>query len=111
MIETFYRTDSPARGKSDCYKLVLTSRASSGRKAYDFMLERGQWNDDHQRFVFTIESARTGESLSHDEATSLYEDLKRRLAQKGFVHAFRPDCVRKGPQNYRCYANEQVLTA
>jgi hypothetical protein len=111
MIETFYKTETPVRGSSECFVLVLTSRASSGRKAYDFMLERGQWNDEHQRFVYVIESASTGESLSHEQATSLYENAKRRLAQQGFVHAFRPDCVRKGPQNYRCYADEQVLTA
>ncbi|MDR3742064.1 MAG: hypothetical protein P4L40_23845 [Terracidiphilus sp.] len=112
MIETIYSTDSPVRGESECYVLVLTSRASSGRKSYAFMLEHGQWNDEHERFVFTVESVGTGDVLSHQEATSLYEDAKRRLAQSGFVHSFRPDCVRKGPQNYRRYAaTEEVLTA
>lgn len=111
MIETLYKTDAPVRGVSECYVLVLTSRASSRHKVYAFMQEHGQWNDEHQRFIYTVDSIGTAETLSSQEANAFYEEAKRKLAQAGFIHAFRPDCVRKGPQNYRRYIAEETVPA
>ncbi len=111
MIETLYKTETPVRGESECYVLVLTSRASTGRKIYAFMQQHGQWDDTYQRFVYTIESIGASDTLSHQEGQALYEEAKRKLARNGFVHAFQPDCVRKGPQNYRCYAAEEAVLA
>jgi hypothetical protein len=51
MIETVYKTPTPEKGKSECYVLVLTSRAASGGSVYAFMEEHGQWNDDLQRLL------------------------------------------------------------
>jgi hypothetical protein len=52
MIETFYRTQTPEKGKSECYVLVLTSRAASNGKVYAFMEEHGRWSDDLQQFIY-----------------------------------------------------------
>ncbi len=98
MIETFYQTDQPVKGVSECYVLVLTSRASSGRKVYAFMQEHGQWNDQHGRFIYEVDTIGTGETLSHQEALALYHEAKRELAERGFVHAFLPDDKRKAPR-------------
>lgn len=111
MIETFYRTESPTRGQSECYVLVLTSRAASGRKVYAFMQEHGQWNDEQQRFVHTVQSIGTSDSLTFAEGQALYEQARHQLATAGFVHAFRPDFVRKGPQNYQRYHAEALALA
>lgn len=111
MIETVYKTDSPVREVSECYVLVLTSRAASGRKVYAFMQEHGQWNDELQRFVYTIDSIGASDTLSHQEGLALYEEARRKLAQAGFVHAFRPNCIRKGPQTYERYAAAEAVPA
>lgn len=111
MIETLYKTESPVRGVSECYVLVLTSRASSGRKVYAFMQEHGQWNDELQSFVSSVDTIGESDTLSHQEGLALYEDAKQKLARAGFVHAFRPDCVRKGPQNYQLYTIEEAVPA
>ena len=95
MIETIYQTDQPVKGLTECYVLVLTSRASSGRKVYAFMQEHGQWNDQHGRFIYEVDAIGAGESLGHQEALELYHEAKRKLAQRGFVHSFLPEDKRK----------------
>lgn len=95
MIETLYRTPSPEKGKSECYVLVLTSRAATGGKIYAFMEEHGRWNDDFQRFVYEVSSINTDEQLTFQQASSLYEASKRNLAEMGFLYSFSID--RKQP--------------
>lgn len=109
MIETLYQTDQPVKGVSECYVLVLTSRASSGRKVYAFMQEHGQWNESHGRFICEVDAIGTGEALSHQEALALYEEAKRNLASRGFVHSFLPEDKRKAPRtDHRSPALETV---
>jgi hypothetical protein len=97
MIETIYRTQTPEKGKSECYVLVLTSRVASGGKVYAFMEEHGQWNDDLQRFTYNVRSINTEEQLSYEHAVRIYETARRNLAGKGFVHCFAANGVRKEP--------------
>ncbi len=97
MIETLYRTPSPEKGKSECYVLVLTSRAATGGKVYAFMEEHGQWNDELQRFVYKVKSINTDERLTFQQARSLYESSKRDLANEGFLHSFSLGGQRKEP--------------
>lgn len=103
MIETFYRTQTPEKGKSECYVLVLTSRAASNGKVYAFMEERGRWSDDLQQFIYQVNSINTEEQLTYQHARGMYENAKDHLVRKGFVHCFGPDGLHK-----EC-APEQVL--
>lgn len=111
MIETLYKTETPVRGESECYVLVLTSRASTGRKIYAFMQEHGQWDETLESFAYKVDSIGASDTLTRDEGLALYEEAKHRLSSKGFVHAFQPDFVRNGPQNYRYYAAEEAVPA
>jgi len=88
MIETLYKTPTPEKGKSECYVLVLTSRAASGGSVYAFMEEHGQWNDDLQQLLYRVHSINTDEQLTYHHARGLYESSKHRLAQMGFIHSF-----------------------
>lgn len=88
MIETLYKTQTPEKGRSECYVLVLTSRVASGGKFYAFMEEHGQWNDDLQRFTYRVNSIHADEQLSYQHARGIYETAKTNLARKGFVHCF-----------------------
>jgi hypothetical protein len=97
MIETLYKTQTPEKGRSECYILVLTSRAASGGKFYAFMEEHGQWNDDLQRFVYRVNSIHADEQLSYQHARGIYDTARRNLAGKGFVHCFASDGMRKEP--------------
>jgi hypothetical protein len=97
MIETLYKTPTPQKGKSECYVLVLTSRAASGGNVYAFMEEHGQWNDDLERLLYRVHSINTDEQLTYSHARGLYEMSKHRLAQMGFVHSFTSDGLRKEP--------------
>ena len=94
MIETVYKTATPEKDKSECYVLVLTSRASSGGSLYAFM-EHGQWNNDLKRLLYKVRSINTDERLTYQHARGLYEMSKRPLAQMGFVHCFASDGRRK----------------
>jgi hypothetical protein len=95
MIETLYKTQTPEKGKSECYVLVLTSRAASNGKVYAFMEEHGQWNDDMQRFIYEVNSINTEEQLTYQHARGMYEKAKDQLTGKGFVHSFSLDGMRK----------------
>jgi hypothetical protein len=97
MIETLYKTQTPEKGKSECYVLVLTSRAASGGKVYAFMEEHGQYHDDVQRFRYRVNSINTEEQLTYQHARDMYERAKDNLVRKGFVHCFGPGGVRKEP--------------
>lgn len=110
MIETFYQTDQPIKGVSECYVLVLTSRASSGRKVFAFMQEHGKWNDEHGRFIYEVDAIGTSETLSPEEAFTLYHEAKRALAERGFTYSFLPTDKRKNPRlERRSPAREAVL--
>src|SRR5579864_1369240 len=91
MIETLYKTHSPEKGRSECYVLVLTSRAASDGKVYAFMEEHVQWSDDLQRFVYRVNSINTEEQLTYQHARGMYETAKDNLFRKGFVHSFGLD--------------------
>ena len=95
MIETIYKTQTPEKGRSECYILVLTTRAASDGKFFAFMEEHGQWSDDLQRFTFRVNSIHADERLSYQHARGIYETAKSNLAQKGFVHSFALDGRRK----------------
>jgi hypothetical protein len=97
MIETLYKTETPVQGKSECYVLVLTSRAGSRRSYYAFMEEHGYWNDQIKRFIHEVSSINTEEGITYENARALYESAKWDLAQKGFVYSFVQDYGRKDP--------------
>lgn len=97
MIETLYKTPTPENDNSECYVLVLTSRAASGGSVYAFMEEHGQWNADFQRRLFKVDTINTDEQLTYEHARRLYEMSKGRLAQLGFVHSFASNGQRKEP--------------
>src|SRR5579863_6620855 len=99
MIETIYKTQTPEKERSECYTLVLTSRAASGGKFYAFMEEHGQWSDDLQRFVYRVNSIHAEEPLSYQHAHGIYETAKRNLARKGFVHCFASNGFCKEPSS------------
>jgi len=95
MIETLYQTHAPEKDKSECYVLVLTSRASTRGTAYVFMEEHGHWDDDLQRFRYSVNSINTDEQLTGKQALDLYETTKSNLARKGFIHSFRTEPLPK----------------
>lgn len=95
MIETFYKTHSPERDKSECYVLVLTSRVSRGGKIFAFMEEHGSWNDDLQRFTYNVKAINTEEGLTYESARNLYESTRCNLIQRGFVYSVDADGARK----------------
>lgn len=111
MIETLYQTDQPIKGVSECYVLVLTSRASSGRKVFAFMQEHGKWNEQHGRFIYEVDAIGTSETLSPEEAFTLYHEARRTLAERGFVHAFKPTDKRKDPRIQRRAAAQEAVPA
>jgi hypothetical protein len=108
MIETLYKTQTPEKGKSECYILVLTSRAASDGKAYAFMEEHGLWHEDLQRFIYTVDSINTDEQLTYHHARRMYETAKGNLARKGFVHSFTPNGLRKEPYSDQRSQSELV---
>lgn len=109
MIETLYKTPTPEKGKSECYVLVLTSRAASGGSVYAFMEEHGQWNDDLQQLLYRVHSINTDEQLSYQHARGLYERSKHRLAEMGFVHSFSSDGLRNKPCSEQVRLPEAAL--
>jgi hypothetical protein len=97
MIETLYNTQSPEKNRSECYVLVLASRAASGGKSYAFMEEHGQWNADLQRFVYRVNAIHADEPLSYQNARGMYDTAKQNLALRGFVHSVALADQRKDP--------------
>jgi hypothetical protein len=98
MIETLYKTSKPERDKSECYVLVLARRTGDGQGFYAFMEEHGEWDDRAQRFLYQVMSIEFEEELTHPRALAIYDDAKRRLALRGFVHSFVMDYLPRGPQ-------------
>ena len=99
MIETLYKTQIPEKGKSECYVLVLTSRAASDGSVYAFMEEHGEWSDDFQRLIYNVKSIDTDEHLTYQQARWLYDMAKRKLTQMGFVHSFASGSLGKEPSS------------
>jgi hypothetical protein len=95
MIETLYKTSSPEKGKSECYVLVLAQRAGGERGRYAFMEEHGRWDENAMRFLHSVTSINADEELTHEDALAMYQESKRRLAQRGFIHSFVLDFRRK----------------
>ena len=107
MIETLYKTQTPEKGRSECYVLVLTARPASEGKVYVFMEEHGRWDDDLERFIYEVASISTESDLTHQEANAMYDTAKKKLAQHGFVHTFVQDFGRKMAK--MCQARELEL--
>lgn len=97
MIETLYRTETPEKGSSECYVLVLAARPASERKVYVFMEEHGRWDDDLGRFRYEITSISTESDLTYLDAQAMYNSAKTKLARVGFIHTFAPEYSRKMP--------------
>lgn len=108
MVETFYRTELPVKGVSECYVLVLTSRAASGRKVYLFMEEHGQWDEASENMQFTVSSTVPEDGMPYDDAVALYNAAKQRLAKLGFTYSSVTDYLRKTAQEYRSLERESV---
>lgn len=98
MIETLYRTDAPEKGRSECYVLVLTARPASQGRVYTFMEEHGYWDDRLERVLHEVVSISAEGDLSQEEALTMYDASRKRLAQRGFVHSFVRGCRSKGPR-------------
>ncbi len=101
MIETFYKTDMPEKGRSECYVLVLSSRPASERKVYVFMEEHGYWDDSLEKFLYEIISVSAEEDLNQQKALAMYNTSKRTLVQRGFIHTFAPDFHCKKQHEYQ----------
>jgi hypothetical protein len=95
MIETLYKTESPEKGRSECYTLVLTPRPASNCQIYSFMEEHGKWDDSLGRFVHEVTAIITDEEMGYETASTRYHTAKMNLAKKGFVHSFAPGRPRK----------------
>jgi hypothetical protein len=106
MIETLYRTETPEKGVSECYMLVLTSRATSGRKVFLFMEEHGYWDERSEQFLHKISSIDTENEMTYEDAFALYVAAKEKLAQRGFIHSVIQDYKRKEPRNHRAIVPE-----
>ena len=109
MIETLYKTPTPEKGKSECYVLVLTSRAASSDRVFAFMEDHGQWNDDFEQLLFRVRSINADERLTYQQARGLYENSKHRLAKMGFVYSFGPDGRRNEPRSDRVRQPEAAV--
>ena len=101
MIETLYKTNSPEKGKSECYVLVLAKRAGSEHGRYTFMEEHGRWDNDTMRFLHQVTFINADKQLSHQDALAMYRESKQRLAESGFVHSFVLDLRSKYPSAVR----------
>ena len=101
MIETLYKSDSPEKGKSECYVLVLTARPASNDRVYSFMEEHGRWDGTVGRFLYEVNQIVTEEQLTFENAMAMYNATKQDLSKKGFVHSFAQGCLHKGPNAHR----------
>jgi hypothetical protein len=108
MIETLYKTETPEKGRSECYVLVLNSRPASQRKVYVFMEEHGHWDPHFDRFIYEVNSISTDTGLTQQEAFAMYNTAKKKLSLGGFIHSFRPDFNRKKPNAYQLFDTESV---
>jgi len=95
MIETLYKTETPEKGRSECYTLILTARPASDNRAYVFMEEHGHWNEEVDRFTHEVKTVNTDDKLTHEEAFAMFDAAKKNLAERGFIHAFVPEHSRR----------------
>ncbi|MGA8728047.1 MAG: hypothetical protein WB608_04795 [Terracidiphilus sp.] len=108
MVETFYRIELPVKGVSECYVLVLTSRAASGRKVYLFMEEHGQLDDGSGRFHYEVSSNNPEDGMPYEDALALYNTAKQRLEKLGFIYSFVKQYIRKTPREVRQLEHETM---
>ncbi|MGB8030829.1 MAG: hypothetical protein WCF30_14350 [Terracidiphilus sp.] len=108
MIETLYETNTPEKGRSECYVLVFTARPASEGKVYVFMEEHGRWDDGLGHFHYEVNSVSTEGRLTREEALAMYNTAKNKLAQRGFIHAFAPNYSRKMPHKHQLCELEAV---
>ncbi len=108
MIETLYETETPEKGISECYLLVLTARLASEGKVYVFMEEHGRWDDGLGHFHYEVNSINTEGKLSREEALDMYSVAKNKLAHQGFIHTFAPDYSHKMPHKHQLCELEAV---
>ncbi len=108
MIETLYRTETPEKGRSECYLLVLTARPASEGKAYVFMEEHGRWDDGLGHFHYEVNSINSEGGLTRDEALDMYSVAKNKLAHRGFIHTFASEYSRKVPHTHQLCELEAV---
>ncbi len=108
MIETFYRTKLPVKGLSECYVLVLTSRAASGRKVYLFMEEHGQWDESSERFHYKVSSTSHEDGMLYEDALAMYDSARQRLAELGFIYSFVKEYKRKTLRQYQLLEQESM---
>ena len=72
------------------------------------MEEHGQWDDGTQRFLYEVMSIEIEDELTRQRALAIYDDAKRRLAERGFVHSFVMDFRPRSPQADPLSVAEQV---
>ncbi len=99
MIETLYRTENPEKGVSECYILVLTSRARSSRKVFLFMEEHGYWDERNEQFLHKISAIDTENEMTYEDAFALYVAAKEKLVRRGFIYSSIQDYQRREPRN------------
>ena len=71
MIETLYKTKTPEKERSECYRLVLAPRPASEDKAYVFMEEHGHWE---------VKTINTEGRLTREEGLAMFNAAKKNLA-------------------------------
>ncbi len=108
MIETLYKTDTPQRGLSECYVLVLTSRPASNHQVHIFMEEHGYWDHELTRFAHRISSINTEDDMTYEAAFAMYVKAKDRLANLGFIHSVLTDHRIKRPEQNRTHEAEAL---
>ena len=61
------------------------------------MEEHGYWDDRLERVLYEVVSISAEGDLSQEQARTMYDASRKRLAQRGFVHSFVRGCRSKGP--------------
>jgi hypothetical protein len=72
------------------------------------MEQHGRWDDGLERFIYEIISISTQSDLTHEEAVAMYDTAKKKLTQRGFIHAFIQDYRRRKPQENQLCELEAV---
>jgi hypothetical protein len=111
MIETLYKTEAPEKEKSERYVLVLTPRPASHGTVYSFMEEHCRWDDSQMRLLHEVTSINAEGQMSYEAGLSMYNNAKMLLAERGFVHSFAPDWLRKKPKSYPMFQAEPALAS
>jgi hypothetical protein len=105
VLETLYKTRTPAIGKSECYELSVKALPGRGKRVFAFREVHGWWDESTKTFIHqstTIDTAEEGVPI--EEAQAMYLKTRTGRARSGFVHSFSPDYCRDKPHNYRLIA-------